>query len=150
MGYSLSRQIEVGSGVQVENSFQTLYLLTVLHVLRHERKPLLPPQSDAVRGVLCFICVISFRPLTTRWKHGQKCIEQIVKDFSLIAFSENNELLFVVLYYAPEYKYFWQIAPTVSNTLRVFKLLLFKVLQQISERLLVSQQRIIDILNFEQ
>lgn len=83
----LSQQIEVGSGVQVENSFYTLYLLTVLHVLRHEWKPLLPPRSNAVWGVLCFMCVISFRPFTTRWKHGLKCMEQLVKDF-LSAFSE--------------------------------------------------------------
>ena len=52
--------------------------------------------SNAVQGVLCFVSVISFRPFTIRWKHGQKCIEQIVKDFSLSAFSENNELLFMV------------------------------------------------------
>ena len=43
-----------------------------------------------------FIYVISCRSFATRWKHGQKCIEQVVKDFFLTAFSENNELLFVV------------------------------------------------------
>ena len=32
------------------------------------------------------ICVISFRPFTTRWKHGQKCIEQLVKDFLSVHF----------------------------------------------------------------
>ena len=43
----------------------------------------------------CFICLIAFRLFTTRWKRGQKCMEQLVKDF-LSAFSKNKELLFVV------------------------------------------------------
>ena len=70
----------------------SLNSLTCIYMYETWVKPLLPPWSNAVWGVsLCFICVISFRPFTTRWKHGLKCMEQLVKDF-LSAFSEMMSL----------------------------------------------------------
>ena len=45
-------RLKLDAGVQVENSFLTVYLLTVLHVLKHEWKPLLPPRSNAVRSYM--------------------------------------------------------------------------------------------------